>query len=114
MAKDTRQKIQNAVRDQIVDALRSIPTDQVWKLPWRKLGRPMNASTGKSYSGMNILTLSARSLELGVERGGWLTYKQARACGGQVRKGEKSARGIFYRSWTRNRGNVVTPRYQAT
>ena len=73
-------------------------------MPWRRLGRPVNAHTGKPYSGMNILTLSLRAAELGVTGGGWLTYKQAAACGGQVRAGEKSVKGIFYRRWTKNRG----------
>lgn len=99
-----RQDPKIAIRDQIVDALRALPEDATWKLPWRRLVIPMNASTGRSYSGLNILTLTVRAMSLGVSGGAWLTYKQAKALGGSVRKGEKGTRGIYYRTVTKNEG----------
>lgn len=66
--------------------------------PWRvqhknigtrqgRRGMPYNAVSGVAYRGMNVLQLimTARPID-----GGWLTFKQAKACGGFVRKGEKS------------------------
>lgn len=57
-------------------------------LPWLSgffsEGLPYNYSTGRFYNGQNILMLWMG----GYNRSGWLTYKQALALGGQVRKGE--------------------------
>ncbi len=104
MGKTTRRDaIRDAVRDQIVEALSALPAEASWKLPWRKLERPINASTGRAYSGINILTLTVRAMALGVSGGGWLTYKQAQALGGQVRRGEQGVKGIYYTSWTKKK-----------
>lgn len=53
-------------------------------------GMPVNANTGKAYSGANVLILWFAAMEAGYSVQKWLTYKQAAAMGGQVRKGEKS------------------------
>ena len=63
-----------------------------WIQPWdgSKLesGLPRNAGTGRRYSGINILILWAKLFERGFGTQGWLTYRQAKALGGNVRKGE--------------------------
>jgi len=51
-------------------------------------GLPRNAGTGRRYSGINVLILWATVFERGFGGQGWLTYKQAQALGGNVRKGE--------------------------
>lgn len=61
-----------------------------WIKPW-KAGdgggfMPFNPTTGKRYKGINAIHLMAQ----GRSDQRWLTYKQAAAVGGQVRKGEKS------------------------
>lgn len=69
-------------------------------LPWRKQyeangskrGLPYNAKTGSAYSGINVLVLLMKGYPIS---GGWLTYKQAQDCGGNVMKGAKST-VIFY------------------
>ncbi|WP_159831570.1 ArdC-like ssDNA-binding domain-containing protein, partial [Novosphingobium sp. TCA1] len=48
---------------------------------------PRNALTSRSYSGINILLLWASALANGWQRPGWLTFRQAIAAGGNVRKG---------------------------
>jgi antirestriction protein ArdC len=66
-----------------------------WVQPWASssggtpLGLPQNASTGRTYSGINILLLWAAAIEQGRPSQRWLTFKQALALGGNVRKGEK-------------------------
>lgn len=72
------------------------------QLPWVKrwsakagpsLGLPLNGASGHTYRGINILTLwsggwcSAR----------WFSYRQAQALGGQVRRGERGAKILFFR-----------------
>lgn len=76
-------------------------------IPWRKQfevsrsrsGLPYNAVSGRAYSGFNVMCLLMRGYPID---GGWLTYKQAQAAGGNVRKGEKST-VIFYFSKVRSK-----------
>jgi len=63
-----------------------------WAQPWGKaqagLGLPRNASTGRRYSGVNILILWGAVIEKGFPSQHWLTFRQALELGGNVRKGE--------------------------
>ena len=56
---------------------------------------PYNAISKRGYNGLNVLLLWGASQDYGCN--GWLTYKQARAAGGHVRKGEKGTRIIFWK-----------------
>lgn len=56
---------------------------------------PRNALTSRSYSGINILLLWASALASGWERPGWLTFRQAIAAGGNVRKGEHGTQVVY-------------------
>ena len=64
-----------------------------WVQPWESgpapTGLPFNAATGRPYSGINILVLWATLFERGYAAQRWLTYRQAQALGGTVRKGER-------------------------
>ena len=64
-----------------------------WVKPWddgrATLGLPRNAGTRRRYSGINILILWSTLFERGYQSQGWLTYRQAVALGGHVRKGEQ-------------------------
>ncbi|GAA0746701.1 MULTISPECIES: ArdC family protein [Sphingomonas] len=51
---------------------------------------PSNAVSGRSYSGINVLILWAAAIDGGYAGQRWLTYRQAEAAGGHVRRGEKS------------------------
>jgi len=63
-----------------------------WVQPWDKAGLPAglprNAGTSRCYSGINVLILWATVIERGYGRQAWITYRQAEALGGHVRKGE--------------------------
>ncbi|PBB58858.1 MULTISPECIES: zincin-like metallopeptidase domain-containing protein [Mesorhizobium] len=63
-----------------------------WVKPWGSakagLGLPSNAATGRAYSGINILILWGAVFERGYASQNWLTFRQAQALGGNVRKGE--------------------------
>mgnify|MGYP000919157509 CR=1 FL=1 len=58
-------------------------------------GMPINAATGKRYSGVNILLLWVEAQERGFVSNLWMTYKQAQAMGAQVRKGAKAVRIVY-------------------
>jgi antirestriction protein ArdC len=72
-----------------------------WVQPWASssggtpLGLPQNASTGRTYSGINILLLWSAAIEQGRPSQRWLTFKQALALGGNVRKGEKGTTVVY-------------------
>jgi N12 class adenine-specific DNA methylase/antirestriction protein ArdC/phage/plasmid primase-like uncharacterized protein len=60
-----------------------------WQRPWQpgdpNAFTPMNPTTGKRYRGINAIQLMCEDK---IDQR-WMTYKQAEAVGGQVRKGEK-------------------------
>jgi antirestriction protein ArdC len=64
-----------------------------WVQPWDSAGcgcaMPHNAGTGRPYSGINVLILWSAVIEGGFSSQRWLTYRQAQAIGGNVRRGEK-------------------------
>jgi len=64
-----------------------------WVQPWDGAAcgctMPHNATTGRPYSGINILILWAAVIGGGYASQRWLTYRQAQAAGGNVRRGEK-------------------------
>lgn len=74
-----------------------------WVQPWSRsngpqefpLGLPRNAATGKTYSGINILILWGHAFDGGFASQNWLTFRQAKALGGSVRKGEQGV-GVCY------------------
>lgn len=70
-----------------------------WVRPWSKAmaapGLPRNAVTRRAYSGINVLILWGAVIEDGYPSQDWLTFRQALAAGGCVRKGERG-RNVFY------------------
>lgn len=64
-----------------------------WVQPWDGAGcgcpMPHNAGTGRRYSGINVLILWAAVIDRGYRSQRWLTYRQAQAAGGNVRRGER-------------------------
>ena len=70
-----------------------------WVQPWSSaaagVGLPRNAVTGRPYSGINVLMLWGAVIEDGYAALDWLTFRQALAAGGCVRKGERG-QTIFY------------------
>ncbi len=71
-----------------------------WVQPWGGAGAatpglPRNALTGRSYSGVNVLILWGAVIAEGYPSQSWLTFKQAQAAGGCVRKGERGTGVVF-------------------
>jgi antirestriction protein ArdC len=88
------------VTDQIIKAIETSQAKGV-ELPWHRAGAsvflPTNATTDKAYRGINILSLWASAEVNEFTTGEWATYKQWQSIGAQVRKGEKSTVGVFYK-----------------
>ena len=70
-----------------------------WVQPWDNVpvapGLPRNALTRRSYSGINVLLLWGAVIERGYPTQNWLTFAQALAAGGAVRKGERGNSIVF-------------------
>ena len=72
-----------------------------WVQPWgtaaakAPLAMPKNASTGRFYSGINVLILWGSVIEHGFPVQGWLTFRQALSLGGNVRKGEHGTTVVY-------------------
>ena len=90
-------KVYKRVTDQIIAALRAgeIP----WHKPWRA---HRNAITGREYRGFNILVLNHVATKHEYKSNQWISYKKAKAHGGQVRKGE-SGTAVIYWKWVKPR-----------
>ena len=72
--------------------------------PWRRtwvsneppITRPLRAC-GLAYKGINAIYLWTVAEQCGYVRATWMTYAQATAFGGQVRKGERGTMAVFYK-----------------
>ncbi|WP_260582429.1 ArdC family protein [Sphingopyxis sp. PET50] len=79
-----------------------------WVQPWGRgegegavaPGLPRNALTGRPYSGVNILILWGAVIDHGWPSQTWLTFRQALAAGGSVRKGERGTAVVYADSFT--------------
>jgi antirestriction protein ArdC len=69
-----------------------------WVKPWSTTGSPdlpHNAVSRKAYRGVNVLLLWRESALHGYQNPTWLTFKQAKALGGFVRKGEQGTHVVY-------------------
>ncbi|HEV7276538.1 MAG TPA: zincin-like metallopeptidase domain-containing protein [Devosiaceae bacterium] len=96
-----RRDIHAEITNQLSAAIEADPGRP--SLPWRRaagaLHMPVNALTGKSYNGINILNLWVAAESHGYAAPIWGTYRQWAEKGAQVRKGERSSLVVFYREF---------------
>ena len=73
-----------------------------WIKPWRgvPVSRPLRAC-GIPYHGINVFWLWLVADMSAYASPFWMTYKQAKELGAQVKQGEKSTIAIFYKSYTK-------------
>ncbi len=64
----------------------------LWRKPWRTLP-PANLISKKPYRGINVFLLALA----GYGSQYWLTYRQAQALGGNVRRGEHGSKIVFWK-----------------
>ncbi|HEX6001900.1 MAG TPA: zincin-like metallopeptidase domain-containing protein [Hyphomicrobiaceae bacterium] len=74
--------------------IETLPSYSTRRWPLR-LRLPKNASTGRRYSGINVLILWSAVVENGFSVQSWLTYRQALALGGHVHKGERGTTVVY-------------------
>ncbi|MEI9405144.1 ArdC family protein [Mesorhizobium argentiipisi] len=94
-----RANLYDEITDKIISQLEAgrFPWVQPWGSAAAKapLSLPRNASTGRAYSGINVLILWGAVVEQGYTAQNWLTFRQALALGGNVRKGEHGTTVVY-------------------
>lgn len=94
----TARDIEAEVTSQVIDALER--GDVPWRKPWTAAGiLPTNVDSGKAYRGINAMLLALSQQSRGYASPYWLTFEQAKARGGSVRKGEKATLVVFWKNW---------------
>ena len=77
-----------------------------WTKPWSaehlagRISRPLR-STGEAYNGINVMLLWAEAVAQGYAAPIWITFRQALALGGHVRKGEHGATVVYANTFSR-------------
>jgi antirestriction protein ArdC len=92
--------IYETITNQIVAAIEE--GAGLYKMPWHRsrndITNPRNMVTGRSYRGVNILSLWLTAEARQFSSGTWATYQQWQSRGCQVRKGETSASVVFWKN----------------
>src|SRR5476649_1420644 len=64
-----------------------------WQKPWTEAGHPQNLFSKRPYTGINTWLLGS----LGYSQNYFLTWKQLKAVGASVKKGEKGTMVVFWK-----------------
>jgi antirestriction protein ArdC len=78
-----------------------------WQCDWLRTG-PAQRVTGEAYRGVNTLLLALAARDGGYTNPTWMTFKQAQALGGCVRKGERSTPIVFFTTLERQKTDTAT------
>jgi antirestriction protein ArdC len=79
-----------------------------WRKPWSGGLAPQNLASGHEYRGINVFVLGCCT-PYGSPF--WVTFKQAKALGGSVKKGEKGWPIVFWSWKERDRADGTKERY---
>lgn len=92
-----KKNVYKSINDKVLEGLQK--DGLKWFMPWKSgMGNsPVNNVTGKGYNGINIWILNATMRCENYKHNEWLTFKQAKAKNGTVKKGERSTQIIYWR-----------------
>lgn len=107
--KDTpRQDVYTRVTDKIIADLEQ--GVRPWMKPWNaehaagRITKPLRHN-GQAYNGINILMLWSAAVTEGYSAPIWMTFRQAKELGANVRKGEKGELVVYANTITRTEEN---------
>jgi len=87
--------VYRVITDRILEALeRGVAP---WHRPWQAGQLPHSLVSRKPYRGINVFLLSMTAQAKGYTSPYWLTFRQALALGGAVRKGERGTPVVFWK-----------------
>jgi len=87
------EKIATQIRTQLADGV--LPWHRPWAVdPNARVSKPLRENA-VPYRGINVLILWGAALEAGYASPYWMTYRQARSIGAQVRRGERATHIVF-------------------
>jgi len=91
----SQEDFKNVITNKIVDTIKQGKLEK-YITSFKTLGIPENGISKKPYKGQNFLNLSLTSFAQNYPSNEWLTYNQANALKGQVKKGEHGTKIIFW------------------
>lgn len=106
-----RQDVYSRITDKILADLEA--GVRPWMKPWNAehaagtITRPLRHN-GQPYAGMNVIMLWAEAMDKGYNAPIWMTYRQAGALGGQVRKGERGSLVVYANTFTKTETDEAT------
>ncbi|HEX7929557.1 MAG TPA: ArdC family protein, partial [Sphingomicrobium sp.] len=102
-ARDVAAEITNLILEKLEQGM------PPWSRPWNCEGggRPLR-HCGTPYTGINTLYLWALADACGFQSRYWMTFRQAEALGGHVRRGTHGAVSVYYSSFKKTEANPVT------
>lgn len=105
----TKPNVYEMVTEKIVEAMEQgiVP----WQKPWTGYGLPTSLTTGKPYRGVNSLILEMVQVMDGYELPLWGTFKQAKALGGSVRKGQRGTPVVLWKPMERETPTGKTEKF---
>jgi len=86
--------IYQQVTDAVIESLEN--GNIIWRQSWNSLGLPKNITTNKQYRGWNVFWLNFHTQIKGYQTPFYLTFNQAKALEGSIRKGEKGTRITYW------------------
>jgi antirestriction protein ArdC len=90
--KDIYQEVTDAVIEQMEKG------KLVWRCGWSDSGLPSNVTTGICYRGWNVFWLNFHTMINGFQTTQYLTFKQALDLGGNIKRGEKGVKIVYWAS----------------
>jgi len=88
--KDIYQEVTDAVIEQMEKG------QLIWRCGWSGSGFPSNITTGVCYRGWNVFWLNFHTMLKGYATAQYLTFKQALDLGGNIKKGEKGVKIVYW------------------
>lgn len=99
------------ITDKIVEALEQ--GVRPWHRPWNaehaagRITRPLRHN-GQPYHGINVIMLWSEAVVSGYAAPLWMTYRQAKELGGQVRKGEHGTTVVYASTFRKTEHDAET------